>query len=435
MSARDRCTAARVLALIALLGHLATADADGASVRLSAEEAIELATAWIVEGRFEEADALLAQLAAARPEDAQVLFLQAQSALARKDYPVAIARLRALLSRDPSSVRVRLDLARTLFLAGDYGAARYHFELALGQDLPGTARENVYRYLRHIEAQTAWLELTVNVGRDSNPGSATSARTVEILGQPFLVSEAAQARPAWGVAIDVQAREAFGAGDRGFVRAQLQLRDYEGRYADYDYVQATAGVNLDRAWSIEAGPLAAFYQDQLLYRGALVELDHRAPLGDRWLALQSVSLRRLDYSSYDYLSATEGALRLQLRYAVDPASQLAVGLSLAHSDAREGAYSFDAWELSLGYVRELRGGINFDLRLAAGQIDYADTWVLFGETRRDRILRADVTLVARDWSVRGFAPLLSAGIQSNSSTIEVAAFDRRYLSLGFTRTF
>jgi hypothetical protein len=426
----------RALLLAALLVFApCAAHADVPTVRLSGDEALGLATRWLVEGRAGEAGSLLQQLAAMLPDDPQVVFLQAQAAIALRDYGAASLKLRQLLTRDPALVRVRLDLARTLFLAGDYDAARHHFELALGQDLPETARQNVYRYLRHIQAQAAWLELTVSAGRDSNPGSATSARTVEILGQSFLVHPEAQADPSWGVAVNAHGRTAFGPGQRGYARGLLQLRDYSGRYADYHYAQATVGATAGQGWSVEAGPLAAYYQGKLLYAGGLVEAGHHAPLGARALALQSVSVRHLDYADYQYLDATEGALRMQLRYAASGVSQLALGLSLARSDARENAYSYDAWDVSLGYVRELRRHVNLDLRLGYGEVRYADEWALFGTMRRDRVLRADVSVIARDWALRGFAPLVSAGVVSTKSTIELTEFDRRYLSIGFTRTF
>jgi hypothetical protein len=116
-------------------------------------------------------------------------------------------------------------------------------------------------------------------------------------------------------------------------------------------------------------------------------------------------------------------------------SQVALGLSLAHSDAREDAYSYDAWDWSVGYLREFPRHFNLDVRVSLGRVDYADEWTLFGEMRRDRLLRADITLIARDWTVRGFAPLLSAGHARTRSTIDVAQFERSYVSVGFTRTF
>ena len=425
------------LTALLLVERQCLAAVEPPQVRLSSQEAVALATRWLLEGRLDEADALLGQLAAALPADPQVQFLQAQSLLARGDYARAAGKLREQLSRDPTVVRVRLELARALFLAGDYGAARYHFELALGEDLPDAARENVYRYLRHIEAKTTWLEVTVSAGRDSNPGSATSARTIQILGQSFLVDDGTRAQPAWGLAANVQARKAIGAGERMFVATLLQLRDYEGRYADYHYLEATAGARAGelQSWTFAAGPLLAYYQDQPLYRGALLEVTHQAPLARRWLGVQSVGLRRLDYWNYDYLTATEGVLRLQLRYALDGASQVAFGVALTRSDARENAYSYDAQDWSVGYVRELPRRVNLEARIGLGRADYDAQWALFGEARRDRLVRADITVVARDWTWHGLAPMVSAGLARTQSTIEVVEYERSYLSFGFTRTF
>ena len=90
-----------------------------------------------------------------------------------------------MLGQDPSLTRVRLELARALFLARDYDAARYHFEIALGGELPEATRQNIYAYLRSIYARTTRFTLSAFVGPDSNPAYATSAQTVEIGGIPY----------------------------------------------------------------------------------------------------------------------------------------------------------------------------------------------------------------------------------------------------------
>lgn len=62
-----------------------------------------------------------------------------------------------MLSRNPSGTRIRLELARALFAAHDYEAARYHFEIALGQTLDKWVKENVYAYLRAIRDSKKFL--------------------------------------------------------------------------------------------------------------------------------------------------------------------------------------------------------------------------------------------------------------------------------------
>jgi outer membrane protein len=430
--------AALLIALLAMLLFGSPALGSEAGVRLSQEQAIAVATRWLMEGRLVEAGELLQALAAAFPREPQVTFLRAQHAMALKDYPRAVTLFRELLSGDPTLLRVRLDLARALFLQGNYDASRYHFELALGQDLPDAARQNVYLFLRQIDTQTTSLTITVLAGRDSNPNNATAVQTVDILGQSFLLNQDARAKSALGVVALVEARRAFGPENRAFVRTSLDLRDYEGSYADYDYAQATLGMSAyagNSIWTLEAGPVGAVYQNRLLYGGALTQVTHVSPLSDRLMGVQSVMAKHLDYNDYDYLSATEGWLNLQLRYALNPVSRMSAGLSLGRNAARDAAYSYDAAFYSLGYAVELPRRLNVDLRVAFGRYDYDAVQPLFQRFREDRLVRTDLSIVARDWAFRGFAPMLTAGVTHNDSTIDLYDYTRRYLTLGVTRSF
>jgi len=408
------------------------------TVQLSREEAIGLVTRWLVEGRLAEAEALLQQLEQTLPGDYEAAFLSGQLALARKDYSAAATIFRRLLTRDPTLLRVRLDLARALFLAGDYDAARYHFERALGQHLPETARQTVYLYLQRIETETSWLSVTVVVGPDSNPSYASSAETVDILGQPFVLSSEAQARKATGVTALVQARHSFGAENRGLARAYLELREFPGTYADYHYAQATVGANSVRGnhvWTAEAGPLGALYQDATLYVGGLIQLGHTSPVTPRLLASQSLTVKRLEYRDYDYLSADETWLAGQLRYALSAATGVSLALSAGRNDTAQSEYSYDALDGAIGFDAELARRFNLDVRVGYARYRYDSPSTLFGQVRNDRLLRLDLNVVARDWAMRGFAPLLTAGYARNDSTISLLDYRRHYFGLGVTRSF
>lgn len=100
---------------------------------------------------------VLVELEKAYPLDPPVLSLRAQLAFAQGDYREAIATFRGTLSRNPSRTRIRLELARALFAARDYEAARYHFEIALGQTLDKWVKENVCAFLRAIRDSKKFL--------------------------------------------------------------------------------------------------------------------------------------------------------------------------------------------------------------------------------------------------------------------------------------
>ena len=97
------------------------------------------------------------RLRRADPPALQVLFLSGAIALARGKYEDAAAEFRLMLVRDPTLLRPRLELARALYLAGDYQTARYHFEQVLSAPLPEPVRNNVLAYLTQIRERVPSL--------------------------------------------------------------------------------------------------------------------------------------------------------------------------------------------------------------------------------------------------------------------------------------
>lgn len=91
---------------------------------------LDRARAAIADGRPDEADRILDTARRGLVDGNDLDFLRGAAALARGDYAAAVDAFRAILTRDPSLNRVRLELGRALFLAGDDDAARHHFRIA-----------------------------------------------------------------------------------------------------------------------------------------------------------------------------------------------------------------------------------------------------------------------------------------------------------------
>lgn len=381
---------------------------------------------------------MLDGLAQANANDPQVMFLQAQLESAEGNYGKAAAIYRRMLSRDPSLLRVRLELARALFAARDYDASRYHFEIALGQTMDENVRQNVHAFLRAIRGRVTWLTFSATFGPDSNPNFATSARTIDLFGTTFELNPDARARRASGMVANAQGRYAFGEDNRYFVAGALEYRDYEGSFADSEAMELTLGrsfVTGEALWTVEAGPTLTGYQDRELYRGAVLRFTHALPLGQRFLTSSHLTFKHLDYPRFEHLTADQAWLGTTVRYAIDPTSAVWTGVLLGRSRAREDPYSYRAVEGSIGYAKELPARFNIQVQLAANRYVYYEPEPLFGEDRRDRLLRLDFALTARDWTVYGFAPRLTLSAARNSSTIPLFAYRRRFAGIGFTREF
>jgi hypothetical protein len=96
----------------------------------------------------------------------------------------------------------------------------------------------------------------------------------------------------------------FGEDNRIFLRTAIGYRDYPGAYADYESYEITGGRSLisgQSLWTAEAGPLAARFQHQALYEAGVI----RFTPAERFLVSSCISLKQIEYGTYEYLSAKQ----------------------------------------------------------------------------------------------------------------------------------
>ena len=124
---------------------------------LSAETLIETARAALAKGELEDAEFLLQGIKPGEGNVDDLDFLYGSIAMAREDWQTAIARFRAMLIRDPTLPRVRLDLALAYFRAKEDGSAAIHFRQVLGdKDLPPVVRARTLAFLDAIRRRKTW---------------------------------------------------------------------------------------------------------------------------------------------------------------------------------------------------------------------------------------------------------------------------------------
>src|SRR6478672_2351914 len=83
-------------------------------------------------------------------------FMAGMRSYEARDYRRAEDAFRRILDRDPSLLRVRLELARTLYMQKKDAEADYHFGLAAAKHPAPQVLHNILRFREAIRARRAW---------------------------------------------------------------------------------------------------------------------------------------------------------------------------------------------------------------------------------------------------------------------------------------
>lgn len=113
-------------------------------------------------------------------------YLYALSAIETGHPGQAVFALERLVFAHPGDMHARLDLARVLFLIGDYESSRVQFKQVLAIGPPDNVREKIVLFLSEIDKKMAGNRLSlhglvaVSVSADNNINSATSSESVTV---------------------------------------------------------------------------------------------------------------------------------------------------------------------------------------------------------------------------------------------------------------
>ncbi|MBI1395130.1 MAG: DUF560 domain-containing protein [Betaproteobacteria bacterium] len=431
-SVRTRRLAGAVLVL-ALTGCAPSAGAQGADALGPVREAIA-AGAWL------EAERRLAAIRGRLDVDPlEILFLTGMVARGEKQYDRAIDAFRRILDQHPEIVRVRLELARTLFEKGDDEAATHHFELALAARLPVTVQANVERYLDAIRRRRDWtLDVGAGLLPDSNINTGTNQQYVTIGGLPFTLSAEARQKSGVGVQLSVQGSRTFRVSERLRMRAFASLlrRDYPDSRFDDMTVRAGAGPRwlFDRG---EAG-IAPFHAERrfgndLLNRADGLRIDGVWQFAERFIADGAFEYQRV---AYPESSMRDGGVTwgfLGIRHLWSATAHVLVGVDYYRDGARDVSYRNESVGWTVGYFREWSHGISTGLTGRRADTQYEGRQPLFGEYRNERLGTYSAMLTKRDWSLANFVPTLSFTYFDNRSSIPFHSFRRRQVLIAFNR--
>ncbi len=437
-----------------------TAAEEPAPSSLSVGEALGLARALVDSGRFEDALTILYALVEQYPDHPRrtdMLFLLGLAATQASLAPgvseerreilldLAVAAFRDILNRDPSLVRVRLELARAFFHQGEDDLAREHFEWVLAGDVPPPVVANVRNFLTLIRARRRW---SYNAGLallpDSNLGGTSGERIIYIYGLPFVRDEDDLVTSGLGLSVWGGAEYQVPLGPQTRLRAgaNASRREYSQSRFDETYASVHLGprVLLDR--DTEASVLATASQ-----RWAGTVKDHHA-LGTRL---------EVRHRFNPHLTLSGGASWQGRRYRTQtsldgPVADLSLGAAWIITPTLR-------LDLTTGYGRERPASTrarNASKRIGAGvsvilpegftlgggaeyrRTDYGSGWfphVPDNGARVDRTRSLRASLHNRGITVLGFSPEVSLVYEKRDTNAQLHDFERTRGELRFVRQF
>src|SRR4051794_9099095 len=190
----------RRIALIGLFLAWA-AEHPAAAAGTSHMQTVETAKSLMLGGRRTEAMSLLEGLAEEQPASNDVAFLLGLLEIDGAKYRDAIGHFRSILVREPTALRVRLELARALYLSHDYENAFRQFQFARAGKLPPGVGASIDRFVAAIRRKKNWsYNLNFAVAPDTNINNGTSSREAIIFGLPFQLGDQTRKRSGIGLA-------------------------------------------------------------------------------------------------------------------------------------------------------------------------------------------------------------------------------------------
>ncbi|SMN12114.1 hypothetical protein SPBRAN_323 [uncultured Candidatus Thioglobus sp.] len=375
----------------------------------------------------------------------QVQFEQGLSAFKKAQYPSAITHFRKMLKIDPSLLRPRLELARSLYRSGEYRSAKYHFEQVLSSSaLPSAARKNINTFLSLIRQQLPQFNLSLNLDLNKKIPKRTK-RVIYLGGVEFSGEDAPYANT--GIRqnsynFSVQGKLPLQVKNKVFARLNLEHKDIiGGGKTSTTYLKVTMGkhysLNDNTTITPELGTHHLIYENNKRYSGKVFALKYFQPIG-RANAI-NLNYERQQFNYVEHFKSSSGK---QNKYSVllthlpSISSRLDSQLIWLKSNAQDKSQAFNQLSLNLLYNQDISNAWNIGLNLKANRTHY-QAGGLFdnGVSKKNKQKTIEITLLNRLWQINNIAPKLYIGKTINNSNIDVYEKSDPYINLGFTQQF
>ena len=328
---------------------------------------------------------------------------------------------------------MKLELARALYLQGEYREARALFrQVQLEPDVPWQVRDNIDAFVQRIDNIVGYVKFNLSVVSDSNPRNITSERDFTIGGVRLTFQPPEDNKRVTGLRYVLQAYQPV-------ARESGVSAYFSGSYLDYpmrelDRLTVDGGLvkelEGELAPRLRAGIEAGTFGDRRLYEFPYV--GYLQPLAQAPLhSLHAdFKLGRVDFPHFAYLDAAYASATLTGQRVLSQSVAVSLGGTAEDSRAREAPYSYYGVTLAPGITWLItQPALLLKAELVLGQRRYGAPDPLFGETRVDDRARLDVSVRSRQWRWMNFTPALVFSLEKTRSNIAFYSYQKANVSV------
>lgn len=361
----------------------------------------------------------------------QKLFVMGLFTLEQLNYSASIAIFSEML-KQTNSPRVRLELARALFLDRQFTASKSHFQQVLfSEGVPWAVKQNVRLYLNQIDNNVGFVKFGISLVSDSNPENFTSNEEVSILGRSFKVVQPEGDQEVKGIRYNMDSGFPLSSDSRTQAFFNASFSDFEGSELDRwfgDIGLISSLTQLPRV-KAKAGVEYSEKNGKKQYDFSYLSLFYTPNIVEEFGFRHEVRVGRLSVDGADHLDANTYRFATIFTSPLSSGIFLDGGAAFNKSIARESPYSYYEGVLSLGldlpvndWAFKFSGSMGFRL--------YGGVDPFFGARRRDTNKKFGLVFSNKKIHSYGYKPEIGVTYEQNDSSL--GFFEYNKVSLVFS---
>ncbi len=429
---------------------------DVKKIELNDSQALSVAHVMINAGDLDKADDLLNDILKSNDVNARTgaLFELGRVEMARGNYDTAIKYFLTILKYHPDATFVRIELAKTYLLDGEYNSADFNLRLALAdKTLPVEIQEQIKQMINYARYKKDWnLYAGFSIVPDSNLNYATGRRE-ECINTMFgvLCRELEDKSTGVGIQYNLGGDYYIKMTDHFGIKTSASLYALDFPNSEFDdymvYMAAGPRYILDGLGEFSIQPFAQlrWYGGDYYNTVPGIRSDIDIDLTKRVRLSLGASYSKDIYRNDDLdniLRGNEYSTYIQPRYYINNKSFTFIGLTYTTNTAKLKSYGSDSIDYSIGYFGELPLTLTMYTRLDLIQTKYKDAqnfimndYTMQKFTRRDVGYRVYLRLSSRYLEYKRLYPAFSYSYTKRESNAPAYEFDKHRFQIEINYRF